>query len=129
MAVTCSMCGTSNADGVQFCAACGTPLSGGAPAVARPAQTDGSMPAKTMLFGRAPQIPEAQAKPSPVKPVQVQPVAHQPAALAPAEPGFASNRTMLGAPPVNLNETARPAAGVPMIRDRTRGVRVRPGSD
>jgi len=74
------------------------------------------MPAKTMLFGRAPQIPEAQAKPSPVKPVQVQPVAHQPAALAPAEPGFASNRTMLGAPPVNLNETARPAAGVPMIR-------------
>ncbi|MBN2343917.1 MAG: hypothetical protein JXX29_17185 [Deltaproteobacteria bacterium] len=80
--MNCKMCGISNADGTQFCAACGTPLQEGAvPPQNQGRIAAGSTPAKTMMFGKAPQIPEAN--------------------VSSASAGV-SNRTMLGAPAVKM---------------------------
>ena len=64
MAITCKMCGTDNADGVEFCAACGSALTDEAAKPKPQAQQGGGVPAKTIMFGQAPQA----AQPAPVAP-------------------------------------------------------------
>jgi zinc-ribbon domain len=68
VATICQMCGMSNDDEIQFCSACGSPLTAGA---SRTESSDGPVPdqdspAKTMMFNRAPVLstqPKKKAAP------------------------------------------------------------------
>ncbi|MDD5307799.1 MAG: hypothetical protein PHU25_10805 [Deltaproteobacteria bacterium] len=88
----CKVCGTVNIEGIQFCSACGSALSGDQAEPRRDAPKQ-SVPAKTVLFGVAPQI---------IKPVPVAPPA-QP--VHAAGPGMELAKTALGMQVV----TAEPA--------------------
>ena len=63
MAIICVMCGTSNKDGVKFCAACGKPLTEEDPTTAKKKSSNKS-PAKTVLFGMKSPVLDNQSTPS-----------------------------------------------------------------
>jgi hypothetical protein len=99
VAKTCKMCGTPNVDDIQFCAACGSALDGDQGQLKRGAQKPGGMPAKTMMFGVAP-----QAAPAPAQPAAQAPMAKMPA------------KTMLGVPAVGAQTVAQPPVQAPMAQ-------------
>ncbi|MCK9460109.1 MAG: hypothetical protein M0R80_10760 [Proteobacteria bacterium] len=106
MAKTCKMCGTPNGDEIQFCAACGSALDGDQGQLKRGAQKPGSMPAKTMMFGVAPQA----AAPQVAAPQAPAPPAGAPMVKMPA-------KTMLGVPAVGSTQAmAQPQAQAPMAQ-------------
>jgi hypothetical protein len=98
------MCGTSNGDDIQFCAACGSALAGDQGQAVRVAPQAGGVAAKTMMFGVAPQI----AAPAAQVPATPAPVAQAPAAQAPMAKMPA--RTMLGVPAVGAQSAPQPQA-------------------
>jgi hypothetical protein len=107
VANTCKMCGTPNRDDIQFCAACGSALAGDQGQVVRGAQKPASMPAKTMMFGVAPQVaaPQAPAAPAPAP----APAAQAPMAKVPA-------RTMLGVQAMGAQTAAQAPVQAPMAQ-------------
>jgi hypothetical protein len=90
------MCGTENAEGVQFCAACGSELTEGA-TQPQPQAPKGGVPAKTMMFGQSPQAAQPE----------------QPAAEAPKK---APARTVLGMPAVGGPAAQPEPAQAPMAK-------------
>ncbi len=101
--VNCKMCGASNADGIQYCSACGTPLKDVPMAAASPVKSPVKSPSvesKTMLFNKAPNAPTA----------------------APADAKSktsTSQKTMLGAPAVQLpNQKPVPSGQAPVAQPK-----------
>ncbi|MBW2276675.1 MAG: hypothetical protein JRF63_04230 [Deltaproteobacteria bacterium] len=146
MAINCKMCGTDNVQGVEFCAACGSPMT---EAAAKPKPRAGSVSAKTMMFGQAPQVtapapeakqkepaktmlgisavggPQTAAQPAPMAtPHAVAPPAAQPVARPAAKPAAKSSsraHTVMGLPAVVDTAKAKaqapaPAQPAPMAR-------------
>ncbi|MBN2803526.1 MAG: zinc ribbon domain-containing protein [Deltaproteobacteria bacterium] len=126
MSVKCTKCGTINNDGEIICSSCNFPLGG-------------KSPNKTMMFGKAPVIPGVtapaavqsnttqQANVNVAKPVTVAQPVVSPKPVAVAKPAsnaggqnLATNKTMIGAAPVNLDqlkeEAAAKTAAAPMIK-------------
>jgi len=126
LAISCKMCGTDNAPGVEFCAACGSPMT---EAAAKPKPKSAGAPAKTMLGMPAVGSAQTGAQPAPMaspqQPPQPAPMA-TPQATAPqaAKPAAkSSNRahTVLGMPAVvdaakPKAEPVKPARPAPMAR-------------
>jgi hypothetical protein len=81
----CKVCGTVNIEGIQFCSACGSALSGDQAEPRRDGPKQGA-PVKTVLLGVAPQIikPAAAAATPQAEPA------------APARPAMEMARTVLG---------------------------------
>lgn len=64
VAITCTMCGTANGDGVKFCSACGSELGGGNEKASSPSKPKPGR-AKTMLMGTSPVASVSRDKPKP----------------------------------------------------------------
>ncbi len=127
MANNCKMCGTPNEDGVQFCAACGSPLDGELGQVKKGQPRSKGVAAKTMMFGMtappaqqppAQQPPVPQSAPQPAQAPMAAPVQPQAQQPAPQPAAVDNNRTMLGVPAVVTAPTpqAAPLAQAPMAR-------------
>jgi len=106
------MCGTENPTGVDFCAACGSPLTATA-AKPKPQAPQGGVPAKTIMFGQAPQAaapaPEAKKK-EPARTMLGMPAVGGPQPAAGPAPMASPRQPAQAAPMARPQAAAQPAA-------------------
>lgn len=119
MAISCKMCGTDNVQGVEFCAACGSPMTA---AAAKPkAPKASSAPAKTMLGMQAVVGPQTAAQPAPMatpqQPAQPAPMATPQATAPPAAQPMARPAAK---PAAKASTRAHTVMGMPAVVDTTK---------
>jgi hypothetical protein len=113
------MCGTENAPGVEFCAACGSPLT---EAAAKPKPKSGGVPAKTMLGMPAVGGPQQPTSPAPMatpqQPASPAPMASpQPAAQPTPQPAVQPATKPSAQPAAKSSNRAHTVLGMPAVVD------------